>query len=424
MTGDVIKVPVMLVPQSGPLEKMIAEGIKMPGVMGGTGGKGVTAGAPKILEKIAGELAKIGGISKGMFTKLGVIGVAVGVLSSLGPIVGILKMIFATLQIALRPIAELLLQVLKPIFILLLRWVIIPFYKYAMPFFQKSGKVLSDIASAITNINFGEAIGKIIGTENLEKLKDIGTWIYNTITGGISTGLNVFTSLGKAIYDNFILTIGSSIVILLTIGQAIYDIIKNTIDTSIKILSDIGTWFYDRIKSLLEVKNLSEFGKWIWDTITSALNLGFGIVKTIGKWIYDTLVIILMVSLKELETIGRWVYSILTNTASWGFGVLAGIGSWIMDTVKSFFTGGGSRSISGTRALGGPVLGGSSYLVGEKGPEIFTPGASGNITSNSKIGGTTLNITGNTFGSRSDIDYMVKEIEKKLYTNNKRAGNW
>ncbi|NTV50936.1 MAG: tape measure protein [Geobacteraceae bacterium] len=37
------------------------------------------------------------------------------------------------------------------------------------------------------------------------------------------------------------------------------------------------------------------------------------------------------------------------------------------------------------RALGGPVLGGTSYLVGERGPEIFTPGASGQITSNDKL---------------------------------------
>jgi hypothetical protein len=41
------------------------------------------------------------------------------------------------------------------------------------------------------------------------------------------------------------------------------------------------------------------------------------------------------------------------------------------------------------RAAGGPVSGGSSYLVGERGPEIFTPMSSGNITSNSQLGGGT-----------------------------------
>ena len=44
------------------------------------------------------------------------------------------------------------------------------------------------------------------------------------------------------------------------------------------------------------------------------------------------------------------------------------------------------------RAAGGPVTGGNSYLVGEKGPEIFTPGKSGNITPNNQLGGTS-NVT-------------------------------
>ena len=39
-----------------------------------------------------------------------------------------------------------------------------------------------------------------------------------------------------------------------------------------------------------------------------------------------------------------------------------------------------------TRAAGGPVEGGSSYLVGEQGPELFTPGSSGSITSNADMG--------------------------------------
>lgn len=39
----------------------------------------------------------------------------------------------------------------------------------------------------------------------------------------------------------------------------------------------------------------------------------------------------------------------------------------------------------GTREIGGPVMSGASYLVGEKGPEIFTPSVTGQITSNADI---------------------------------------
>jgi hypothetical protein len=39
------------------------------------------------------------------------------------------------------------------------------------------------------------------------------------------------------------------------------------------------------------------------------------------------------------------------------------------------------------RQLGGPVMGGTPYLVGENGPELFTPNTTGSITRNSDLGG-------------------------------------
>ena len=44
-----------------------------------------------------------------------------------------------------------------------------------------------------------------------------------------------------------------------------------------------------------------------------------------------------------------------------------------------------SQSYSG-RALGGPVIAGQSYIVGERGPEMFTPATSGRITRNDQMG--------------------------------------
>jgi hypothetical protein len=54
-----------------------------------------------------------------------------------------------------------------------------------------------------------------------------------------------------------------------------------------------------------------------------------------------------------------------------------------------------SQSYSG-RALGGPVMGGKPYIVGESGPELFTPSTTGNITRNSDLQGggvTNVNFT-------------------------------
>lgn len=44
------------------------------------------------------------------------------------------------------------------------------------------------------------------------------------------------------------------------------------------------------------------------------------------------------------------------------------------------------------RALGGPVMSGSPYIVGERGPELFVPKASGSIVPNNAMGGQTVNI--------------------------------
>ena len=69
--------------------------------------------------------------------------------------------------------------------------------------------------------------------------------------------------------------------------------------------------------------------------------------------------------------------------------------------------------ISGARASGGPVMGGSSYLVGERGAEIFTPSTSGNITPNSAMGG--ANITVNVNGG--DPNQVVAAIQRWVRDN-------
>ena len=48
-----------------------------------------------------------------------------------------------------------------------------------------------------------------------------------------------------------------------------------------------------------------------------------------------------------------------------------------------------SPVVAGQKAMGGPVMGGKSYLVGERGMELFTPNSSGYITPNHQLGGNT-----------------------------------
>ena len=76
----------------------------------------------------------------------------------------------------------------------------------------------------------------------------------------------------------------------------------------------------------------------------------------------------------------------------------------------------GSNNVNGrfrgARANGGPVMGGSSYLVGERGPELFTPSSSGNITPNGAMG-SGANITVNVNGG--DPNSIVRALQQYVY---------
>ena len=81
-----------------------------------------------------------------------------------------------------------------------------------------------------------------------------------------------------------------------------------------------------------------------------------------------------------------------------------------------------SNIFGGGKATGGPVTGGTTYLVGEKGPELFTPGSSGNIIPNNRLGGggSTINITVN---GALDAEGTARQIVDVLNRATARGGS-
>lgn len=73
---------------------------------------------------------------------------------------------------------------------------------------------------------------------------------------------------------------------------------------------------------------------------------------------------------------------------------------------------------AGFRAYGGPVSGGSPYIVGEKGPELFVPSSPGRVVPNNKMGGgdninITLNVsTGVSQTVKTEIAAMIPTIQE------------
>lgn len=106
------------------------------------------------------------------------------------------------------------------------------------------------------------------------------------------------------------------------------------------------------------------------------------------------------------------------------FDAKAGTGSGIVGAIMGAF--------GGARANGGPINGGQSYLVGERGPEIFTPTTAGNITPNSQMGGSGITVVQNINVStgvqqtvRAEIRSMMPQIAesaKSAVADAKRRG--
>jgi len=73
---------------------------------------------------------------------------------------------------------------------------------------------------------------------------------------------------------------------------------------------------------------------------------------------------------------------------------------------------------SGTRATGGPVYWGQSYLVGENGPELFVPSQNGKIVPNEKMWGeeivVNLNMGGVVINNDSDEQELANKISETI----------
>jgi hypothetical protein len=74
-----------------------------------------------------------------------------------------------------------------------------------------------------------------------------------------------------------------------------------------------------------------------------------------------------------------------------------------------------STSFGGTRADGGSVNAGRSYLVGERGPEIFSPSEGGRIIPNNAMGGTTINVSVTDSGTKASSGASdSRELGRKI----------
>ena len=138
----------------------------------------------------------------------------------------------------------------------------------------------------------------------------------------------------------------------------------------------------------------------------------------IGQSVEDNLVRNLTDAVMGAQTLGQALSSVLRSLQRQLIelalsSAIGGIGGIFGDFLKGIFGGTlgdtqgkfmpSNPKFRGAKAAGGPVKGGSSYIVGELGPELFTPSRSGMITPNHALGGTT-NVVVNVDAAGSSVE--------------------
>ena len=160
----------------------------------------------------------------------------------------------------------------------------------------------------------------------------------------------------------------------------------------------------DKTQAAIILKNgeikILELQKTRQDEINQAAYEANQIYRDIGMSIRDGLVEGINAAIDGTKTLGEVasnVFKRISNTL-----LNYGIDMALMGLTGG--TGGFFGKALGydKRAAGGPVKGGSPYIVGEKGPELFVPGSSGNIVPNHEMGG--ANIVVNVDASGSEVE--------------------
>jgi hypothetical protein len=181
-------------------------------------------------------------------------------------------------------------------------------------------------------------------------------------------------------------------------------IIFNNIGKLGPMLTGVGTalaavsapvWILIGAIALLGV-TITVFGK---DAANTASNI-LSIFKMLPLWIGLRIKEIAdkFTSIDWLSLGKRIIYGIgegIANAASWLWSLVTRVAQGIWSYIVGAFTTSGQSSgglwsgVTG-RASGGPVTGGTPYLVGEQGPELFVPSSNGSIIPNGRGSGATI----------------------------------
>lgn len=247
-----------------------------------------------------------------------------------------------------------------------------------LPVIQELGGVISErlsAAFALVSAKVGELIAWLEKTGILDAFKNLLLQLWNAISIYLWPAI---IQLWNALQPLMPL--------LQAIGVVIGGIIVGAIAAFIAVLTIAIQW-------------VSKFITKVSETVKTILDFLHPALKTTEDFFHS---------------MGETINTITTKIKAFVDGVKAAVEAiaTLVSKKDKLDSKSSSPAISGARASGGSVLGGQSYLVGERGPELFTPSSSGFISPNAGGGVGNVNVTLNvgTVNSAVDVRRMADMV--------------
>lgn len=294
-------------------------------------------------------------------------------------------------------------------------------------YFDKTGKQVNTLEGDIKDL-FNELQGftKGIVTPELVKIKPKSVDFDFSVSKDNIKKLNVVTVKEITLSIQNVFLGGSNV--QKTITEKVYDFINAGIAKNVKPLKlQLSEVFIANNNAIAKIRSQAEsLAEAFNDAFQNAFTSGFESIgesigaalsgKNIGSGLLGVMSTLLSSLGKALIKYGIIKSGIDKIFGPTGFiipgGVAIGLGVAAIAAAAAF------KNFGGARALGGPVTGGKSYLVGERGPEIFNPGSNGTIIPNNRInsfggsGGVSIQVTGEFVQRGSNLVAVIAQTNR------------
>lgn len=341
------------------------------------------------------------------------------VISNMPTIQSIMQAVFSAIGNVVNWVGDIISQYIIPVLNQLWEWI-----QPNLPAMQELFQLIFDTIGKILN-GFVEVIKFVINwvqqwvVDNQAQLASIQEKFSQAFTA-ISEFISSFVEWAKAFWNEY----GQSI---MSVTETIWNTISTIIDVALTLIRDIfnifsalfkGDWeaVWEGIKALFsDIWNgIGEILNGALETIKQAVSLAWDWIKDItgGVWegikevisnvwdgIVDTVKGAVNGIIKAINGMIKALNRINFSIPDW----VPGLGG------KSF--GFNLRTIP-LLAEGGEIIQKGYAIVGEKGPELLELPKGARVSPLGASAGTTINITGNTFRNRSDIDYMIDQLRR------------